>query len=355
MSRDIGIDLGTANVLIHLKGRGIIFNEPAVVAVDARSQEVISVGREAYEMRGRTPESIEVVQPLKGGVISDYDLTEAMLVLFFKRLNIHRGLRRLNVLISTPTNISEIEQLSLYEAVQKVSSGRVFIEPEPLVAAVGSGLDVLGPAGSMVVDIGGGTTDIAIMANGEILFADSIKIAGDDFDESIVQYFKDHYQLLIGIQSAEKVKKAVASAIKQDPAQAKNTEVKGRDLVTGLPKAINVNSNDLHDALDEQINQISRAIRRVLEQAPPEITADVYDRGIVLTGGGALIQDLDQMLSEYLKVTVVPADQPMSAVAIGTGIMLEWITSGKLDRTPPSKKQKRRRFWTKFWRRIWGS
>lgn len=354
MSRDIGIDLGTANVLIHLKGRGIVLNEPAIVAVDARTQEVIAVGREAYEMRGRTPASIQVVQPLKSGVIADYDLTEAMLIMFFKKIHFRQTFTRPNVLISTPTQVSEIERLSLYEAAQKVTNGKVYIESEPLVAGAGSGLDILNATGSMVVDIGGGTTDIAIMSAGEIIFSDSLRIAGNDFDEAIIQYLKDEFQLLVGHQSAEKVKIEIASAIKQDQSFIHSTEVKGRDLVTGLPKAINVDSNDMHSALKELLEQISRAIRVVLEEAPPEIMADIFDQGILLTGGGAMIQDIEVLFSEQLNVTVVPSEQPLNAVALGTGIMLDWITSGKLERTNPNQSQKNQRFFARLWRRIWG-
>ncbi|MGX7109326.1 rod shape-determining protein [Facklamia miroungae] len=353
MARDIGIDLGTTNVLIHLQGRGIILNEPAVIAVDRSSQEVIAVGREAYEMRGRVPETLEVIQPLKGGVVSDYDLTEAMLLHFFRRAHIRRGIRKANVLISTPTNVSEIEQLSLYEAVQKVTSGRVRIEAEPMVAAVGSGLDVLSAKGCMIVDIGGGTTDIAIIASGEILHAESIKIAGDDFDEAIIQYFKDQYQLLIGIQSAERIKIQLACAQMVEGRDVHNQELKGRDLVTGLPKAINVDSNDLYRALKDLLEQIVRAIRRVIEQASPEIIADIHDRGLVITGGGAMIQDLDLLITEQIKVSAIPSDQPMNAVALGTGMMMDWIDSGLVDPNKNNKKTRQNNLFIKIWRSIW--
>lgn len=353
MARDIGIDLGTANSLIHLKGRGIILNEPSVLAYDRKSQEVIAIGNEAYPMLGRTPASIEVVQPLKGGVINDYELTEAFLLLCFKKLRLQRGFRSTNVLISAPSSITDIERLSLYEAVQKVSSGKVYIEPEPLVAAVGAGLEVLDSTGNMIVDIGGGTTDIAIISAGEILYSESLKIAGDDFDEAIINYLKEYEQILVGLHSAEALKKQLASALKQEEPFIKNIEIKGRDLVTGLPKAVNVDSNDLFQALQDLLLKIARATRRVLEQAPPEIMADIHDQGIIVTGGGALIQDIDLFLSDQLKVTVVTSDHPLTAVALGTGTMLEWITMGRLDRS--NKKQKiRRQRWRRFWRRIIG-
>lgn len=353
MTRDIGIDLGTTNVLFHLKGRGIILNEPALIAVDQTSQNVIAVGRDAYDMRGRTPESVEIIQPLKGGVVSDYDLTETLLLYFCRRTHIRRGIRRANVLISTPTNVSEIERLSLYEAVQKVTSGRVKIEMEPMVAAVGSGLDILSAKGCMVVDIGGGTTDIAIISSAEILFAESLKLAGDDFDEAIIQYVRDHYQLLIGIRSAEVIKKELACALPVSEKEVRSAELKGRDLVSGLPKAINLDSNDLYRALKAPLDQIIRAIQRVLEQAPPEIIADIHDQGIILTGGGAMIQDLGLLISEQVKVTAVASDHPMDAVALGTGTMLDWIASGKLTRRQAVNKNKKTNFFVRLWRKIW--
>lgn len=353
MSRNIGIDLGTASVLVYLEGRGIVLNEPSLVAVDQVTQRVIAVGHEAYEMRGRTSESIEVIQPLKAGVISDYDLTEAMLILFFKKINYHRAMGSPRVLISTPTSISEIERLSLYEAVEKVTHGRIYIEPEPLVAGAGSGLDIISPRGSMVVDIGGGTTDIAVFSAGEMLYGETLKLAGDDIDEAILQYFRDKFQLLVGIRSAETVKKQVAAAVKQDPATIRTAELRGRDLVTGLPKAINVDENDLYYAINPVIEQIEKAIRRNLEEAPPEIVSDIYEQGIMLTGGGALIRDLDTRLSEYLKVTVMSSTQALQAVALGTGIMMDWIGSGQLKRSQ-SKKDQRSHWFARFWRRIWG-
>lgn len=353
MARDIGIDLGTANILIHLKGRGIILNEPSLLAYEKKSHEVSAFGHQAYPMRGRTPAGIEVVQPLKGGVINDYELTEALLLLCFKQLRLQKGLRATNVLISAPIDITDIERLSLYEAVQKVTSGKVYIESEPLVAAVGAGLEILDSTGNMVVDIGAGTTDVAIISAGEILFSESVKIAGDDFDAAIVDYLKETEQILVGLRSAEELKKKVASAIVQEEPFIKNTEIKGRDLTTGLPKAVNVDSNDLYHALSDLLDQLMRTIRRVLEKAPPEIMADIHDRGIIVTGGGALIQDIDLYLSDQLKVTVVTSEQPLTAVALGTGTMLEWITSGRLDRSN-KKHTSRKQKWRHFWRRLFG-
>ena len=245
MSRDIGIDLGTANVLIHLKGRGIVLNEPAVVAVDSQSQDVIAVGREAYEMIGRTPPSIQVIHPLKGGVIDDYDMTEAMLMLFLEKMNSRSWFSKPNILICAPSNISEIERTSLVEAAERAGGGRIYIEEEPKVAGIGAGIDILDPSGSMVIDIGGGTSDIAVISSGEIISSESIKMAGDQFDDAITQYFKDNFQLLIGERSAEQIKISLASALPLEDDMVETHDLKGRDLVTCLPKSINVNSNHI--------------------------------------------------------------------------------------------------------------
>lgn len=354
MSRDIGIDLGTANVLIHLKGRGIVLNEPAVVAVDKRTQEVIAFGREAYEMIGRTPVSIDIVHPLKGGVIDDYDLAEAMLVLFLEKINSRNWFSKPNILICAPSNISEIERMSLVEATERAGGGRIFIEEEPKVAGVGAGIDILDPSGSMVIDIGGGTSDIAIISSGAIIMSESIRIAGDDFDAAIIQYFKDNFQLLIGDRSAEHIKVTLATAILLDEDEVETHDLKGRDLVTGLPKSINVNSNHIYEAIKDHLLVIARGAKRVIEDCPPEVAADIIEKGVILTGGGALIYHLDTFLTDYLNVTVLKAEQPMNCVAIGTGLMLDLIQSGKLERTNPTRKQKMSRFLQKLKRRLIG-
>ncbi|EPH13310.1 rod shape-determining protein [Facklamia hominis] len=353
MARDIGIDLGTVNVLIYLKGRGIVLNEPAMIAYDKDRKEVLAVGSQAFEMRGRAPESIEVVQPLKGGVIADYDLTEAMLSLFFKKLQIRHGLFPVNVLVSIPSSISEIERLSLFEAVEKVSKGNIEFEYEPYVAAVGAGQDVLSPKGSMVIDIGGGTTDVAILTSGNMLYSDSRKLAGDDLDEAIQLYLKETFQLLVGLQSVERIKKDLASALFQTGESNLMAEIKGRDLLTGLPRAMNIHTNDLLSVVEEWTKQIAEIARGVLEQAPPEIMSDIHDQGIVLTGGGALVRDIETYLSDYLQVTVMSTDQPMNAVALGTGTVLEWISSGKV--TPSSKNKwnnKKENLLIRFFKRL---
>lgn len=354
MSRDIGIDLGTANVLIHLKGRGIVLNEPAVVAVDSQSQDVIAVGREAYEMIGRTPPSIQVIHPLKGGVIDDYDMTEAMLMLFLEKMNSRSWFSKPNILICAPSNISEIERTSLVEAAERAGGGRIYIEEEPKVAGIGAGIDILDPSGSMVIDIGGGTSDIAVISSGEIISSESIKMAGDQFDDAITQYFKDNFQLLIGERSAEQIKISLASALPLEDDMIETHDLKGRDLVTGLPKSINVNSNHIYEAIKDQIIIIARAAKRILEDTPPDVAADIIEKGIILTGGGAMIFQMDTYLTEYLKVSVLKAEQPMNCVAIGTGLMLEMITNGKLERTNPTRQQKFVKFLKRLKRRLIG-
>ena len=354
MSRDIGIDLGTANVLIHLKGRAIILNEPAVLAVDSQTQEVIAIGREAYDMIGRTPPSIEIVHPLKGGVIDDYDMTETLLMLFLERMNSRSWFSKPNILICAPSNISEIERVSLVEATERAGGGRIYIEEEPKVAGIGAGINILDPSGSMVIDIGGGTSDIAVISSGEIILSDSIKVAGDDFDSAIIQYFKEKFQLLIGGRSAEHIKMTLASAQPLDENELDTKDLKGRDLVSGLPKSINVNSNHIHEAIKDQLIVIARAAKRILEDTPPEVAADIIEKGIILTGGGAMIYHMDTYLTEYLNVSVLKAEQPMNCVAIGTGLMLELITSGKLERTNPTRKQKFSRFFKRLKRRLIG-
>lgn len=325
-----------------------------MVAVDSQSQDVIAVGREAYEMIGRTPPSIQVIHPLKGGVIDDYDMTEAMLMLFLEKMNSRSWFSKPNILICAPSNISEIERTSLVEAAERAGGGRIYIEEEPKVAGIGAGIDILDPSGSMVIDIGGGTSDIAVISSGEIISSESIKMAGDQFDDAITQYFKDNFQLLIGERSAEQIKISLASALPLEDDMVETHGLKGRDLVTGLPKSINVNSNHIYEAIKDQIIIIARAAKRILEDTPPEVAADIIEKGIILTGGGAMIFQMDTYLTEYLKVSVLKAEQPMNCVAIGTGLMLEMITNGKLERTNPTRQQKFVKFLKRLKRRLIG-
>ena len=279
MAKNVGIDLGTTNVLVNLYGKGIILNEPSVVAIDTRSQEVIAIGHEAYEMMGRTPDSIQVIQPLKGGVIADFDIAEAMLMLFMQRLNLTSWFAKPNVLICAPSKVSEIERLALIETVERAGGGRIYLEEEPKVAGVGAGIDPLSSSGSMVIDIGGGTSDFAVISAGEVIASESIKLAGDDLDLAIIQYLKDNFHILVGERSAESLKKAVASAVLLPEEEVETYDVKGRDLLTGLPKSVNVDSNMICQAIRPILIEIARVAKRVLETIPPEMAADVMEKG----------------------------------------------------------------------------
>ncbi|KGX90968.1 rod shape-determining protein [Pontibacillus marinus] len=322
-ARDIGIDLGTANVLIHVKGKGIVLNEPSVVAMDRNSGKVLEVGDEARRMVGRTPGNIEAIRPLKDGVIADFDVTEAMLKHFINKINVRGFLSKPRMLICCPTNITKVEQKAIKEAAEKSGGKKVYLEEEPKVAAIGAGMDIFQPSGNMVIDIGGGTTDIAVLSMGDIVTASSIKMAGDKFDNEILQYIKKEYKLLIGERTAEDIKVNVATVFKGS--RHEQIDIRGRDMVSGLPRTITVYSEEIEQALQESVSLIVQNSKQVLERTPPELSADIIDRGVILTGGGALLHGLDQLLSEELKVPVLVAEEPMNCVAKGTGIMLENI------------------------------
>lgn len=354
MSRDIGIDFGTANVLIHFKGRGVVVNEPTVVAVDKKTHELIEVGKNAYELIGRAPDTIQIIRPLQSGVIADYEIAEAMLSHFLSKLNAKQWFSKPNVLICCPSNISEIERISLIEATERAVGGKIYIEESSKIAAVGAGIDFFSPKAHMLIDIGAGTTDIAIIASGELVHSESLKVAGDDFDAAIINYFKTKHHLLIGERTAEHVKKMIASAERLDERELETFDLKGRDLITGLPKSLNVDSNHLHVALEPLLSLIAKTAKRMLEATPPEMVADIIDAGVVLTGGGAMIYQLDTYLTRELGVSAVKAEQPMSCVAIGTGLMLEWILSGKLEKNKVSEFEKFKRWLLRLKRRILG-
>ena len=322
-SKDIGIDLGTANVLIHLKGKGIVLNEPAVVAIDKKTNKVLAVGEEARQMVGRTPGNIVAIRPLKDGVIADFDITEAMLKHFINKLDLKGFFSKPRILICCPTNITSVEQKAIREAAEKSGGKRVYLEEEPKVAAIGAGMDIFQPSGNMVVDIGGGTTDVAVLSMGDIVTSESIKIAGDVFDNDILQYIKKEYKLLIGERTAEDIKTTIGTVF---PSGRKETmDIRGRDMVTGLPRTIEIHSDEIEQALRESVSMIVQSAKNVLEKTPPELSADIIDRGVILTGGGALLHGMDQLLIQELKVPVFIAENPMNCVAIGTGIMLDNI------------------------------
>lgn len=322
-SRDIGIDLGTANVLIHVKGKGIVLNEPAVVAMDRHNGKVLAVGEEAYLMVGRTPGNIEAIRPLKDGVIADFDVTEAMLRHFINKINVRGFMSKPRMLICCPTNITKVEQKAIKEAAEKSGGRKVYLEEEPKVAAIGAGMEIFQPSGNMVIDIGGGTTDVAVLSMGDIVTAESIKLAGDTFDHDILQYIKKKYKLLIGERTSEDIKIQVGTVFRES--RDETIEIRGRDMVSGLPKTITVGSTEIEEALRESVSLIIQAAKAVLERTPPELSADIIDRGVILTGGGAMIHGLDQLLAEELKVPVLLAEEPMNCVATGTGMMLSNI------------------------------
>lgn len=323
-SKDIGIDLGTANVLISVKGQGIVLDEPSVVAVDNETKQVLAIGKDAKEMLGRTPDKVKAIRPLRDGVIADFEITEIMLNYFIKKIKGKSLFSRPNILICCPTNITQVEKNALKEAAERVGARRVFIEREPKVAAIGAGLDISKPSGNMVIDIGGGTSDIAVLSLNDIVTSSSIKIAGDTFDNDIILYIKNKYKLLIGERTAEEIKIKIGTVCPD--LKNEQLEIKGRDLVTGLPNVITINSLEIHEALIESINKIVLQIKNVLEETPPELSADIMDKGIILTGGGSMITGLDNLLSDELKVPVFLADSPLTCVVEGTSIMLENIS-----------------------------
>ncbi|MBS9337298.1 rod shape-determining protein [Fructobacillus parabroussonetiae] len=321
MARDIGIDLGTANVLIYVEGEGVVLNEPSVVAVDDKTDRVLAVGAEAYRMVGRTPGNIRAVRPLKDGVISDFDITEAMLTYFVNKLNVKGFMSKPNIMICAPTNISEIERKAIIQAAEKAGGAKVYLDYEPKVAAIGAGLDIFKPVGSMVIDMGGGTSDIAILSLGDIVVAESIRVAGDRMNIDIVNYLKREHNLVVGERSAETIKIEIGSALPSE--NPKTMAVRGRDNFQGMPQTITVNANEIESALHETLAQIADAAHLALSKLPPELAADIIDRGIMLTGGGALLEGIDKFLADRLGVPVFIADSPLDNVAKGTGALLE--------------------------------
>lgn len=320
-TRDIGIDLGTANTLVSVKGKGIIMREPSVVAYDVRNDAVRAVGREAKEMIGRTPGSIVAVRPLKDGVIADFDVTAAMLKRFIKQSLKGSVFSRVRVVICIPAGVTEVESRAVYDAVKQAGATDVDLVEEPMAAAVGAGLPVLDATGSMVVDIGGGTTEVAVISLGDIVTAQSMRVAGDDMDEAIITYIRKKYNLLIGERTAEQIKIEIGSALPYD--DETSIEIKGRNLVDGLPKNVVISSEEVREALSEPVSKIVDAIRVTLEKTPPELSADIIDSGITLTGGGALLRGLSQLIADEIGMPVTVAANPLDCVALGTAKRLE--------------------------------
>ncbi len=322
-SRDIGIDLGTANTLVCIKGKGIIMREPSVVAVDVRNDAVRAVGTEAKDMIGRTPGSIVAVRPLKDGVIADFDVTAAMLKKFIKEALKGSMFSRARIVICIPSGVTEVESRAVYDAARQAGASMVDLIEEPMAAAIGAGLPVSDATGSMVVDIGGGTSEVAVISLGDIVTAQSVRVAGDDMDEAIITYIRKKHNLLIGERTAEQIKIQIGSAYHFNGEEEASMEIKGRNLVDGLPKNVRITSEEVREALSDPVNQIIDAIKGTLEKTPPELAADIIDRGITLTGGGALLRGLDVLVSETTSMPVHVADNPLDCVVEGTAKRLE--------------------------------
>lgn len=322
-SMDIGIDLGTASVLVYIKGRGVVLKEPSVVAYDRDTNEIREIGEKARTMIGRTPGNIVAIRPLRQGVVSDYDITEEMLKYFIRKAVGKKTLRKPRISVCIPSGATEVEKKAVEDATYQAGAREVSIIEEPIAAAIGAGIDISKACGNMIVDIGGGTSDIAVISLGGTVVSTSVKVAGDNFDEAIVKYMRKKHNLLIGERTAEEIKINIGSAYPRP--EITTMDVRGRNLVTGLPKILTVTSDEIMDALKEPAMQIVEAVLNVLERTPPELAADVYERGIVMTGGGSLLAGLDELIEEKTGINTMIADDPMRVVAIGTGKFLEYL------------------------------
>lgn len=323
-SNDIGIDLGTANTLIYVRDKGVVLREPSVVAVQSGTSHVLAVGNEAKRMLGRTPGNIVAIRPLKDGVIADFEITEAMLRYFIQKVHNRRNMVSPRVVIAVPSGITEVEKRAVKDSATHAGAREVYLIEEPMASAIGVGLPVQEPAGNMIIDMGGGTTEVAIISLAGIVFSRSVRVAGDELDEALVQYMKRVYNLMIGERTAEEIKIKIGSAYPLE--KETSMEVKGRDLVAGLPKTLTITSQEVREAIQEPINTIVETVRYTLERCPPELSADLVDRGIVLAGGGALLRGLDKLLTEETGLPVHVADDPLSAVVMGTGIVLNELS-----------------------------
>jgi len=323
-SNDLAIDLGTANTLVYVKGKGIVLSEPSVVAVrknDRDRSRVLAVGREAKMMLGRTPGNIVAIRPMKDGVIADFEITEAMLRHFIRKVHNRRSLIRPRIIICVPSGITPVEKRAVRESAESAGAREVYLIEEPMAAAIGAGLPITEPICNMVVDIGGGTSEVAVISLAGIVYAKSVRVGGDKMDEAILQYVKRTYNLLIGERTAEIIKTTIGNAYPGP--ETETMDVKGRDLVTGIPKIININSDEVRQAIQEQIDSIVAAVKTALEQTPPELAADIVDRGIYLTGGGALLKNLDILLNQETGLPIKIADDPLSTVVLGSGRALD--------------------------------
>jgi rod shape-determining protein MreB and related proteins len=323
-SYDLAVDLGTSNTLIYVKGKGIVLNEPSVVALkrdETGVDKVLAVGKEAKMMLGRTPERIDAVRPMKDGVIADFEVTQEMLRQFIRKVYRRRTLIRPRIIISIPIGITPVEKKAIYECAKSAGASEVFLIEEPMAAAIGAGLPITEPTGNMVVDIGGGTTEVAVISLGGIVYSKSVRVAGDKMDEAIVQYINRNYNFLVGLSTAEVIKMTIGNAYPGE--KVETMDVKGRDLVTGTPKILTIDSDEAREMISEELNSILQAVRSALEQMPPELSADILDKGIVLTGGGSLLRNLDALLREETKVPITVSENPLFTVAMGAGKTLD--------------------------------
>lgn len=326
---DIGIDLGTASVLVYIKGQGTVLQEPSVVAIDKNNDKILAVGEEARSMLGRTPGNIVAIRPLRHGVISDYGVTEKMLKYFINKAVGRPLMRKPRIAVCVPSSVTEVERRAVEDATRQAGARQVYVIEEPIAAAIGAGLDISRACGSMVVDIGGGTTDVAVISLGGPVVSTSLKLAGDNFDEAIIRYMRKKHNILIGERSAEELKINVGTAY--DRSVVTSMDIRGRNLITGLPKTINVTSDEMQEALLEPVTSIIESIYTVLEKTPPELASDIADRGIVMTGGGSLLYGLDKLIKEKTGINTVVAEDAVTCVAIGTGRYIEYVSMGKIN------------------------
>ncbi|MBQ9814746.1 MAG: rod shape-determining protein [Lachnospiraceae bacterium] len=324
---DIGVDLGTASVLVYITGKGVVLKEPSVVAFDRDSKKIRAIGEEARLMIGRTPGNIVAIRPLRQGVISDYTVTEKMLKHFIQKAIGRRTFRKPRISVCVPSRVTEVEKKAVEDAAYQAGAREVAVIEEPIAAAIGAGIDITKPCGNMVVDIGGGTTDIAVISLGGVVASTSVKLAGDDFDEAIVRYMRKKHNLLIGERTAEEIKIQIGTCYPVGEEQT--MDVRGRNLVSGLPRRVTVTSTETEEALREPVSQIVEAIHEVLEKTPPELAADIADRGIVMTGGGCLLRGLEDIIEDRVGIHAMTAEDPMLAVAIGTGMYIEYLSRDK--------------------------
>ncbi|MDP9727735.1 rod shape-determining protein [Alicyclobacillus tolerans] len=343
LSKDIGVDLGTANVLVHVKGQGVVLNEPSVVAIDQVTKQVVAVGEEARQMLGRTPGNIVAIRPLREGVIADFDVTEIMLRHFLRKTIGKSSMLRPRLMICVPAGITSVEQKAVREAAEASGAKQVDLIEEPKAAAIGAGLNIFEPSGSMVVDIGGGTTDVAVLSLGDVVTSTSLRVAGDKLDEAIIKFIRREFNLMIGERTAEELKKELAHVYPGSGNESR--EVRGRDMMTGLPKTIEVHAEQMEQALAEPVSAIIAATKSVLERTPPELAADIFDKGIVLTGGGALVNGLDKLMKKELEVPVHIAEDPMQCVVLGTGKYLEMRDNLRVNKAVSGGKSRRRSRW----------